>query len=118
MQIIELELDYYDFFCPATGEQILYEDDCNEDAKSLQAYWVDLFFEEPFIKNIKLANAWENFLEKNENKSQGSFKMLEDFFRQYPEPHWVVFSLTNSGVGCGGESSSTSWLVLDLNVKK
>ena len=113
MQIIKLQLSHYNLFCPATGEQILFEDDCNEDAKSLQGYWCDLFFEEPVIKNKKLATAWKKFQQKNKSKYQSDFQMLEDFFLDYPEPNWIVFKIADNN-----PSSSTAWHILDMNTVK
>lgn len=116
MQIIDLELQHFNFYCPATGECILKEDEpCNDDAKSLQAYWIDEVMEEPMIKNKKLAADWKRFYARHRKDYQSDFDVLEDFFRQYEQPAWVVFKLTNSGMGCGGPTSMTVWKVLDLN---
>lgn len=116
MKIVELELPHFNFYCPATGECILREDEpCNDDARSLQAYWIDEVFDEPMIKNTQLAADWSTFSKKNRNNFQSSFDMLEDFFRQYDEMNWVVFKLIFSGMGCSGPTSMTVWKVIDMN---
>ena len=62
MQIIELELSHFNFYCPATGELLCNEDDgVNEQAKSLMGYWCDLVFEEPYIKDEILKKDWKAF---------------------------------------------------------
>ena len=110
MQIIKLQLNHHNLFCPATGEQILFEDGCNEEAKSLQGYWCDLFFEEPVIKNKKMASEWRRFQKKNEKIYQSDFQMLEDFFLDFSEPNWIVFEISDNT-----SFSSTAWHVIDMN---
>jgi hypothetical protein len=112
MQIVKLDLNHYNFFCPATGEQILSDVECNDDAKSLQGYWVDEFFEEPIIKNKTLATDWNSFQKKNDANYDSPFEMLRDFFTKYEKPGWVVFELCHEG------DHITVWKVLDLNVAK
>ena len=42
MQLLNLELDHFNLYCPSTGEYILLEDEgVNEEALSLKGYWVD-----------------------------------------------------------------------------
>lgn len=119
MQIIDLELPHFNFYCPATGDCILMEDEpCNDDAKSLQAYWIDEVMDEPMIKNEKLAADWKLYYNKHRKKHQYSFQVLESFLKKYDQLNWVVFKLTFCGMGCGGPTSMTVWKVLDLNVQK
>lgn len=110
MQIIKLELTHYQFFNPATGEQILYEEDCNEDAKSLMGYWIDEFLDEPFIKNKTLEKAWKKFQKNAHQDFESPFEKLRTFFSNYPEKGWAVFELTSEG------DPITVWHVLDLRV--
>ena len=114
MQIVKLELKHYNFFCPATGEQILSEEYCNDDAKSLQGYWLDEFIDEPVIKNKTLAKDWKTFQKKNQDPVENSSDLLRSFFTNYQKSDWVVFELTNKGDNMG----LTVWKVLDLNTEK
>jgi hypothetical protein len=50
MKITELEYSNYNMYNPATGEIIINEE-CNDNAKSLIAYWLREVFEDPFIKD-------------------------------------------------------------------
>jgi hypothetical protein len=119
MQIVELELNHFNFYCPATGEYILVEDEpCNEDAASLMGYWVDEVIEEPFLKNQLLKKELEAFINDQEEQDEDfsfGFKELEQFLTEFKEPSWVVFKLTTCGIGCGGPMCNTVYLVIDMN---
>ena len=121
MQIIELELSHYNFYCPATGELLCNEDDgVNEDAMSLMGYWCDLVFEEPCIKDETLKKDWKAFEDKYADQNLGSspdYKSFESWLKAYNRGNWVVFVITNSGMSCG-PSSSTVWWVIDMDTFK
>ncbi len=118
MQLIELSLSHFNFYCPATGELLCNEDDgVNEDAKSLMAYWLDLVFEEPHIKDETLKKDWKAFQDKYADENFGSspnFEAFESWLKEYNRGNWVVFVITNSGISCG-PSSSTVWWVIDMD---
>jgi hypothetical protein len=115
-----LDLDHFNFFCPATGVQILGDELCDDSVPSLMGYWVDLSFEDPVLKNPDLHAAWESFssayAEENEEDSPGH-EDLTAFLKVYDAPNWAVFEITTSGMACG-PVSSTVWLVIDLNVER
>ena len=117
MQIVTLELSHFNFYCPATGEPILIEDEpVNKDAKSLQAYWVDEIMEEPFFKNKEFEKDWNKFAKKC-TKDKGfkpDFDDLRRFLTEYNQPSWVVFELTTSGMACG-PVSTTVWKVINMD---
>lgn len=118
MQIIALELDHLNFFCPATGEQILSPTDCNEEAASLKGYWVDEVLYEPFLKDEQLKKDFEAFMQYHEEQEEYfslGFKELEHFFTEFDAPNWVVFKITTRGIGCGGPMCSTVYKVIDMN---
>jgi hypothetical protein len=120
MQILELELDHFNLYCPATGEFIFVEDEpINEDALSLKGYWVDEVIEEPFIKDEALRKAWDGFIEEYEVDHQDfpEFSEIEQFLVNYPEPNWVIYKITTNGMACG-PVSTTVWHVVDMNVVK
>ena len=114
MQFIELELTSFNFYCPFTGEYILLDDEpCNEDAKSLIAYWVDEVIDEPMIKSETLRQEWETFYKKKGGRYTYTWNALEKFLKQYPEPFWVCFKITICGMGCAGPTSTVVWKVLN-----
>lgn len=116
MQIVKLELSHYNLFCPATGERILYPEHCNDDAKSLKAYWCDLFFEEPFIKDEELKTKWNAFVKsfKETNGYDPDFAAYEKFLKEYDKPNWIVFKISDSGNTCA-PTSSTAWHIIDMD---
>ena len=120
MQILDLELDHFNLYCPATGEVIL--EDCepiNEDALALKGYWIDEVISEPFIKDEALQQAWDAFVEKyeEENDDFPDYEEIEAFLVNYPELNWVIYKITTHGMACG-PVWSTVWHVVDMNVVK
>ena len=119
MQIVEIALDKLNFYCPVTGEYIFKENESvNEDAQTLMAYWIDLAFEDPFIKNEKLQNEWDKFCEnyvKENNEEDPDFDAFEEFISSIKWNNWVCFKLTENGMACG-PTSSTVWKILDLGI--
>ncbi len=120
MQLLNLELDHFNLYCPSTGEYILLEDEgVNEEALSLKAYWVDEVMGEPFIKDGDLQKAWDAFVEnyEKENDDFPDYTEIETFLVNYPEPNWVIYKITTHGMACG-PICSTAWNVVDMNVVK
>ena len=120
MQLLELELDHLNLFCPSTGEFILLEDEgVNEEAESLKGYWVDEVMYEPFIKDKKLQQAWDLFIEKYEEEHADfpDYKEIEAFLVDYPQPNWVIYKITTCGMACG-PIWSTVWTLIDMNALK
>jgi hypothetical protein len=108
---MELRLSHNNFFCPATGKKIFYEEDCDETVESLKAYWCDLFFDEPFIKDNELKANWLAFVAKYQEENEGcdpNAVALEKFLREYDETNWVVFRF-------GGHS--TAWHIIDMDTE-
>jgi hypothetical protein len=120
MQMIELELNHNNFFCPATGEYILKEDeDANHDASSLMGYWLADCIDDPFIKNSSLQNEYDLFL-KSEQAEDEDFRLdqeeLEKFLANFVAENWVVFKITSGGFGCsGGPIWQIVYFVIDMN---
>lgn len=119
MQLLNLELDHFNLYCPSTGEKILSPEDVNENAKSLKAYWVDEVMYEPFIKDEALEQAWKVFIEKYEEEHDEfpDYEEIETFLVNYPEPNWVIYKITNHGIACG-PVWSTVWQIIDMNTVK
>lgn len=120
MQIVELSLDHYNFFCPATGIQIIGEDyPCNDDAPSLMGYWIDQALDLPYFNSKELEEAWTEFCNDHAKKNHGLYPDLDDlenFLTGYPAGSWVVFSITTCGIACG-PVSMTVWFVIDMNTE-
>jgi hypothetical protein len=110
MQIVSLKLNHYNFFCPVTGERILDEAYCNENAKSLRGFWLDEFLADPTINSTKLESAWNKFVQKEGDEAFMNTDLLEKFLQAYPQPNWVVFKITNVSYG-----PQTVWKVIDMS---
>lgn len=119
MNYNSLNLDHFNFFCPATGVHILGDEHCDDSAQSLRAYWVSDAFDEPVIKDPTLVEAWSKFSDEFAAKNEGSTagdKELEQFLKSYREPNWATFEITTCGMSCG-PTSSTVWFVIDMNTE-
>ena len=119
MQLLKLEIDYFNLHCPATGEAILTEYDVNENAQSFMGYWINEMITEPCVKNKSLQIAWDNFIKEyiTKNNDYPNFEEVEHFLVNYPEPNWVIYKITTRGMACG-PIWSTVWHVLDMNVTR
>lgn len=118
MQIVELELNHYNFYCPATGHLILSDGgDGTENAKSLKGLWVDEVFEEPTFKDETFQKAWEEYYEKHlDEDTDFEFDILEKFLKETKNETWVCYKITTSGMACG-PVSTTVWLVIDMDTE-
>ena len=119
MQLLNLELDHFNLFCPATGIQVLSEDYCNEDAPSTMGYWLDEFLSEPTITNEKLQLAWDIFYfnYKKLHQKEPNKEAIESFFIQYPEPNWVIFKIKNTNMS-GGSIFDTTYHIVNMNTDR
>ncbi len=99
MQIINLKLDHYNFYCPVSGEYITLEDEpINEDAISFRGYWFDEFWDEPTIKDQTLKAAWESYLASLKMKHADLSELdivqtLDAFFHSIDSENYVVFKI-------------------------
>ena len=116
MKLLDLELDHLNLYCPATGVQILSEEDMNDDAPSFVGYWLDEFMTEPTIKNKQLAADWEKFYDEFEEKQnrEPKYNEVEQFLIDYPEQNWVIYKITTCGMACG-PVCNTVYIILDMN---
>lgn len=117
MQMLNLDLNHTNFYCPATGECILMEGEpINEDVQSLLGYWHSAFLDEPVILHPDLQFAWDSYLEKHEKDDEFDYgwESVEDFLDNYLAPNYVVFCITTRG-WANGPVADTVWLVIDMN---
>ena len=120
MQIIELELSHYNFFCPVTGEYIIKEGEpVNDEAVSLMGYWINEVIDEPFIKNAALKKGYDMFLlsEKEENKDfYFNYEELEKFLSTLGAQNWVTYKITTKTMSCNnGPIWETVYFVIDMD---
>ncbi|MDG0994807.1 MAG: hypothetical protein P8O22_08740 [Akkermansiaceae bacterium] len=62
MHIIDLNLDHWNFFCPATGHKIQADGEEPNFTSSLKGVWVEETPNNPQIKDSCLQHAWNKFI--------------------------------------------------------
>jgi hypothetical protein len=103
MKIYRLDYSNYKMLNLTTGEVIV-EEECNDDAKSLKGYWIGDFLNEPIINDDKLKTAWETFVENFNKDNRGTpfcWDALDKFLEVYDNPSWIGYEITSSGMACG-----------------
>jgi hypothetical protein len=108
MQIIELERDDWNFFCPATGRPVFSE----PNTTALRGSWCHEVPEEPMHLAEELKPLWQAHLEAQEAEDEGADVVR--FLQSVEWPNWVAFEITTCGIACG-PVWSTAWTVLDLS---
>ena len=96
MQLIETHLGHFNFFCPATGQQVL-GDDLFEPSPATVGVWIDEMVEEPSTSatQCSLPGTYLAGLDEDED-----WVDLPVFLRGVEEPNWVTFAITTSGMAC------------------
>jgi len=111
MQLIQLDLDNWNFFCPATGRPV-YREDGEPNTPTFRGGWCDEVPEEPLDLAEELRPLWNAHLEAQEAADEGAD--VAAFLQSIERPNWVAFEITTRGMACG-PVWSTAWTVLDLN---
>jgi hypothetical protein len=113
MKIYRLDYSNYKMLNPTTGEVIV-EEECNDDAKSLKGYWIGDFLNEPIINDKALKTAWETFVENFNKDNCGTpfcWDALDKFLEVYDNPSWIGYEITSSGMACGPISYTVVYIV-------
>ena len=110
MQIIQLELDHDNFFCPVNGQRITGSQSYEASPAQL-GMWVDLVIDEPEINSPELEAKWQHYVEQ---LAEDDFTVMAEFFEAIDLPNHVCFEITTSGMACG-PVSSTAWFVIDMD---
>lgn len=114
MQVIEIEREDNDFFCPVTGLPV-FDQSGEPAAPTVRGLWVNEIVDEPFIWDEKLQQHWDEYL-ASLDEDEDVIDMPE-FLAKVEAPGWVAFEITVFGFACG-PVWSTSWTVLDLGYHK
>ena len=113
MQEVNLVLDHYDFFCPITGEKILWQEDCKSSPATAFIYF-DYSQEFPFItpELLKLFEEKCDFEDEDEDEDDG-LEPYERFLLEIKDkPNLVVFNMIDT------ESSIMIRVGIDMNYCK
>ena len=111
MQLIQLERDDWNFFCPATGEPV-FKENGEPNAKTVRGFWCHEVPEQPELLCDELQLQWAAHL-AIQDAADESVDVVA-FLKSVDMPCWVAFEITTSGMACG-PVSETTWTVLDLN---
>ncbi|MBN1131835.1 MAG: hypothetical protein JXR52_07160 [Bacteroidales bacterium] len=116
MEIKRIYSNNFRLYNPVTKE-IIIDDGCNDDAKSLVGYWHTAFFEEPVLNGDALKSAWEEWVSRieEEEESKVGFDDLDKFLEAYDHPGWKAYVIESSGIACG-PVYDTLWMVVDKDV--
>jgi hypothetical protein len=111
MQIIQLELDDWNFFCPLTGQRV-FHDDGQPNAPTLRGGWCHEVPDQPVHLAEELKPLWQKYLAAQE--AAEDMLDITAFLRSVELPNWVAFEITTRGMACGPVWSQ-EWTVLELN---
>lgn len=108
MQILKLDLDHCNFYCPVTG-QVICDEKVGLHGKSpaLKGIWINLKPDEPIYVSPELREPWEAYVSSLE---EDDFIDAAEFLMTIDEPRWVAFEHSFNGV-----LADTSWIVIDMN---
>jgi hypothetical protein len=110
MQIIELERNEGDFFCPSTGVKLFGEDGAPL-SPAVRACWFSEEPSEPIHLDVDLLTQWEAHLEAQQ--AADDCPDVVTFLQGLQHPNWVAFEVNTFGMACG-LVWNTTWTVLDL----
>lgn len=113
MEIQEFTSAFYKIYNPVAGDTII-DDDCDDEAESLIAYWVTEVFEEPVMNDNTFAEAWNKYTSDYKNDNDGEspdYDALIKFLSEYENPEWKVLEITSYGMACGPITSTLCMVV-------
>jgi len=121
MQLIKLDLQHNNFFCPATGHHIVGPEHYVP-SPAMVGMWHFEVLEDPCFFDDNLQEAWDTywndldeddlpdvpeFLEKMEASEKGG-----DI-----SPNWVCFEITTRGMACG-PTCEVVWYLIDMDYQE
>jgi len=114
MQLIRLERDDWNFFCPATGEPV-FKETGEPNPSTVRGFWCHEVPDEPELLCQELQTPWAAHVAIQDALEDGVD--VVGFLKSLDKPGWVAFEITSYGFACG-PVSSTTWTVLDLSSRE
>ena len=111
MQLIQLEREDWNFFCPSTGQPV-FNDTGEPNASSVRGVWCHEVPDEPELLCTELQAQWAAHLAIQDAADEAVDVVA--FLNSVDHPGWVAFEITTCGFACG-PVSTTTWTVLDLS---
>ncbi|MBE9549434.1 MAG: hypothetical protein IMF09_08535 [Proteobacteria bacterium] len=107
MQIVKLQLDHLNFYCPVTGRLIYSNEGWEDDSPALKGYWVNLSPEVPYYITPEMTEPWKTYLASiHEDDTPDA----AEFLAAIEEPNWIAFECSFAGI-----TGDTGWIVIDMN---
>ena len=114
MQLVQLDLQHNNFFCPVTGHHIV-SSEHYEPSPALVGMWHFEVLEEPCFFNDELEKAWDSYWnDLDEDDLPDVPEFLEKIKDDYP--NWVCFEITTRGMACG-PTCEVVWYVINMDYK-
>ena len=110
MNIVDLNLDHYDFYCPVTGAKVLADGEELPLPSTVRALWVHECAEDPIHLDPSLVKKWEAW-EECKNEDDFVAEHINAFVGTIDEPNWVTFCLRTDRIMLG----SSATLIIDMN---
>ena len=111
MQLIQLERDDWNFFCPSTGQPV-FKDTGEPNASTVRGFWCHEVPDEPELLSEELQAQWAAHVAIQDAADEGVDVVA--FLKSVDKPGWVAFEITSCGMACG-PVCNTTWTVLDLS---
>ena len=109
MQLIRLEREDFNFYCPATGVPVYDEEKGEPKASTVKGIWLNELPDEPRFYCDELRAQWAAHSAIQDAIDEGVD--IEVFLRRVEKPEWVAFEISIHG----GAICDVSWTVLDLS---
>ena len=109
MQLIRLEREDFNFYCPATGVPVYDEETGEPKATTVKGMWLNEIPNEPrfFCDELRAQWAAHSAIQDAVDESVD----IVAFLKSVDKPDWIAFEISIFG----GAICETSWTVLDLS---
>ena len=103
MQLVKLDLNHDNFFCPVTGQTILRAEEAFRASPATVFCYVDEVSDFETISDEAKANFEKLEIDEDEDSTE---EIFEKFASTYSDNNVVCFIITTSGMSCGPASST------------
>lgn len=111
MQIIKLNLDHYNFFCPVTGIVIMDNETMNLEVPSLVAHWFDEDLLNPQLNDLTMKVSWEDYKSDFEEYAIIDPSLIINFLEQYQSSNFIAFVFEENAPSAQGWNHSNIFII-------
>ena len=113
MQLIQLDLQHNNFFCPVTGHHIVGPEHYSP-SPAMVGMWHFEVLEDPCIFNDELEEAWDAYWS---DLGEDDLPDVPEFLEKIQAPNCVCFEITSHSDACG-PTCEVVWYAIDMNFGK